>query len=129
PTDLKKEDIVYLTADTDETIEELQEGKTYVIGGIVDRNRYKHLCLNKAKSLGLKVARLPIDLSNLTKKSAEGKMLQSRKVLTVNQVFDILIGWTEQYQQEAEEEEGGQAGWKKPSWEEALDRGLPGRKF
>lgn len=39
--EIKKEDVVYLTADSDETIDRLEEGKTYVIGAVVDRNRYK----------------------------------------------------------------------------------------
>lgn len=37
----KPEDIIYLTADTDDTLEVLETGKVYVIGGIVDRNRHK----------------------------------------------------------------------------------------
>lgn len=37
----RKEDVIYLTADTDDTIEELEDGKVYVLGGIVDRNRHK----------------------------------------------------------------------------------------
>jgi tRNA (guanine9-N1)-methyltransferase len=36
-----RESVVYLTADAEEEIIELKEGETYVIGGIVDRNRYK----------------------------------------------------------------------------------------
>lgn len=36
-----KENVVYLTADSTEELEELSEGKSYVIGGIVDHNRYK----------------------------------------------------------------------------------------
>lgn len=117
-----KADFIYLTADTEETIATLQEDKTYIIGGLVDRNRYKNVCLDRARELGLQVARLPIDPANLTKKTAEGKQLNSRKVLTVNQVVDILLGWTEQWR------EGDQEN-KQPSWEEALERGLPGRKF
>ncbi|PWO00128.1 guanine-N1--methyltransferase, partial [Tilletiopsis washingtonensis] len=99
-------DVVYLTPDTDETLDELEEGKLYVIGGIVDRNRHKHLCLERAKALGVRVARLPIDAAHLGERA-----LAPRAVLTVNQVFDILLGWIETRE-----------------WGAALDRGLPSRK-
>lgn len=107
PALCQKTDVIYLTADTDNTIETLETGKTYVIGGIVDRNRYKHLCARKAQELGIPVARLPIDPSFL-----DGQKMNARKVLTVNQVFAILVGWTETR-----------------DWTEALKRGLPTRKF
>lgn len=44
----KKEDIVYLTADSPNIIENLDDTKAYIIGGIVDRNRYLNLTFNKA---------------------------------------------------------------------------------
>lgn len=98
---------VYLTADTDATITELTSGTTYIIGGIVDRNRYKYLCAKKAEVLGVPTARLPIDPAYLA-----GQRMSARKVLTVNQVFAILVGWTETR-----------------DWTQALQRGLPQRKF
>lgn len=76
-----KEKLVYLTADSEDTIENLDEGMCYVIGGIVDKNRYKCLCLNKAKEQGIKTAKLPI---------GEYIKMSSRKILTVNQVVEIL---------------------------------------
>jgi len=36
-----KETVVYLTADANEELTELRTDETYIIGGIVDRNRYK----------------------------------------------------------------------------------------
>ncbi|KAI0268306.1 guanine-1-methyltransferase-domain-containing protein, partial [Gloeopeniophorella convolvens] len=99
-----KDSIVYLTADSSEILGELKEGETYIIGGICDHNRYKNLCLDKATQTGVRAAQLPIGryLSHLP----------TRKVLTVNQVFEILVKWTETR-----------------DWEQALYAVIPKRKF
>jgi tRNA (guanine9-N1)-methyltransferase len=121
-----QESVIYLTADSDVELLELIEGETYIIGGICDHNRYKvsymaprmcslwrmgahlnslqNLCLNKAIKSNIRTARLPIGrfLASLT----------TRKVLTVNQVFEILVKWVETR-----------------NWEEALYSVIPKRKF
>eukprot|EP00835_Amoeboradix_gromovi_P002012 NODE_104_length_19952_cov_0.449000.p12 type:complete len:204 gc:universal NODE_104_length_19952_cov_0.449000:4610-3999(-) len=76
------ENVVYLTADATETLESLDLSTTYVVGGIVDKNRHKNLCLEKANSLGMRTARLPLN---------ENVNLSMSSVLTVNQVVEILL--------------------------------------
>ena len=39
---------MYLTADAEEEVEELEEDKVYIIGGLVDRNRHKNLTYIRA---------------------------------------------------------------------------------
>ncbi|KAL3995554.1 tRNA (Guanine-1)-methyltransferase family protein [Acanthocheilonema viteae] len=82
----EKNEIVYLTADSENSLQTLDSSKVYVIGGLLDHNSLKGHCLKLATEKGYAHARLPI---------AEYVMLQTRKVLTVNQVFEILLRYTE----------------------------------
>lgn len=75
---------MYLTADAAETLEALEPHKIYIIGGLVDRNRYKDLCAKKAGAQGISAARLPID---------DHVRLAGTRVLTVNQVHEIMLHW------------------------------------
>lgn len=101
PKELQK--FVYLTADTDEIIQDLEPDHTYIIGGIVDRNRYKKLCVNKAKELGIRVGKLPID------KYIE---INGRQVLATSHVYELCCKWFELGK----------------DWEKAFNDVLPARK-
>ncbi|KAJ2808519.1 tRNA (guanine(9)-N(1))-methyltransferase [Coemansia guatemalensis] len=81
-----KEKLVYLTADSPNVIEHLDPEKAYLVGGIVDRNRYKLLTLKKAEEQGIAHAQLPI---------GQYIHMASRKVMTVNQIFEILLRFIE----------------------------------
>lgn len=108
--DIKK-DVYYLSADSENNIENIDSNATYIIGGIVDRNKYKGLSLNKAKKLGINHGKFPI---------GDYLKLQSSQVLTTNHTFHILNefsikhDWKEAFvsiipkrkQEEKEESEG-----------------------
>lgn len=56
----QKENLVYLTADAETVLEELDPKKIYIVGGLVDRNRWKGITMKKAKDQGIQSAKLPI---------------------------------------------------------------------
>ncbi|XP_063314662.1 tRNA methyltransferase 10 homolog A [Pelobates fuscus] len=99
---MKPQDLVYLTSDSPEVLNELDETKAYVIGGLVDHNHHKGITYMQALDLGISHAQLP--LSNFVK-------MNSRKVLAVNHVFEIVLAFLE-----------------KKDWKEAFFSVLPQRK-
>lgn len=101
--ELPTENAVYLTADTEDTLETLEPGMTYIVGGIVDKNRHKLLCYKKAKELGIPTKRLPI--SDYIK-------LCGRQVLTTAHVIQIMLKYFDNH-----------------DWKEAFESVLPPRKL
>uniref|UniRef100_A0A0V0G9J6 tRNA (guanine(9)-N(1))-methyltransferase n=1 Tax=Triatoma dimidiata TaxID=72491 RepID=A0A0V0G9J6_TRIDM len=77
-----KEELIYLTSDSDNVIENVDESNVYIIGALVDHNYHKGICLKKAEEQGIKHGRLPI---------SEFLEMKSRKVLTVDHVYTILV--------------------------------------
>ncbi|XBW38440.1 hypothetical protein QEN19_004028 [Hanseniaspora menglaensis] len=73
--------MIYLSADAEEELSDFEEGKQYIIGGIVDKGRYKSLCFDKAKELNIKSVRLPI---------GEYIKLHGNKVLTSLHVVQLM---------------------------------------
>ncbi|KAK4198810.1 guanine-1-methyltransferase-domain-containing protein [Triangularia verruculosa] len=76
--------IVYLTSDSPYTLDRLEPGTSYIIGGLVDRNREKGLCYKRAQEYKVRHAKLPI---------GDFMAMQSRFVLTTNQVVEIMAKW------------------------------------
>lgn len=79
--------LVYLSSDSEHTLDRLQPYTTYIIGGIVDKNRHKGLCHKRAVELGIPTAKLPI---------GEYMEMQSRTVLATNHVVEIMVNWLEE---------------------------------
>lgn len=79
-------EVVYLSSESDDTLEELKPFSTYIVGGLVDKNREKGICHKRAVQRGVRTAKLPI-----------GKYLDmaSRKVLATNHVNEIMVQWLE----------------------------------
>lgn len=90
-------EIIYLTSDSPDTLTELKPYHTYIIGGIVDKNRHKGLCYKRALDANsnaekierlngrqVKTAKLPI---------GEYMQMASRQVLATNHVVEIMLRW------------------------------------
>ncbi|CAK7208710.1 tRNA (guanine(9)-N(1))-methyltransferase [Sporothrix curviconia] len=78
--------VVYLTSDSPNTLTRLEPFTSYVIGGIVDKNREKGLCYGRARAHGVRTAKLPI---------GDYMVMASRQVLTTNHVVEIMLSWLE----------------------------------
>lgn len=77
-----RENVVYLSADAKDEIEELDLKAVYVIGGLVDRNRHKGVAMSRAEELGIRSAQLPI---------RRHIKLTTSQALSVDQVFLIML--------------------------------------
>ncbi|KAH7982829.1 tRNA methyltransferase 10 homolog A isoform X1 [Rhipicephalus sanguineus] len=97
-----KENVVYLSSESENELHKLEEDKAYVIGGLVDHNRNKGLCHRLAAEQGVEHARLPI---------GNCLVMKTRQVLTIDQVFAILLNKTQGM-----------------SWTDALLAAIPQRK-
>ncbi|KAG8465208.1 hypothetical protein KFE25_012571 [Diacronema lutheri] len=94
--------IVVLSAEATDVLLELEPGKVYVIGGLVDHNRHKGLIHGEAHARGLACARLPLE---------QFSTMVSRKVLAVNHVLHLLLRFRVTR-----------------SWPQAIVDAVPGRK-
>lgn len=98
----ERDKLVYLTSEAEDEIEELEKDMIYIIVGVVDRNRHRGLCYQRAKEHGIKTARLPI---------GEYIKLNRFPVVCKNDVVEILLKCQET-----------------KDWEKAFDAVVPERK-
>lgn len=78
--------IVYLTADSPYILDRLEPNTSYVVGGIIDKNREKGLCYRLAREKNVRTAKLPI---------GEYMVMHHRHVLATNHVVEIMLKWLE----------------------------------
>lgn len=78
--------LIYLTPDANEDLLTLEEDSIYIIGGLVDEQINKRVCLEHAKSMDITTAKLPIKrfMVNPSPKHS------TNMILAINQVMEIL---------------------------------------
>lgn len=79
-------EVVYLTSDSPHTLSTLSPNSTYIVGGIVDKNRHKGICYKRAMDREIKTAKLPV---------GDYLQMSTRAVLTTNHVVEIMLRWLE----------------------------------
>ncbi|CAD8175557.1 unnamed protein product [Paramecium pentaurelia] len=82
--EFQQANIVYLSPDGEEELQEIKEDEVYVIGGLVDRVILKNATLNRSRQLGVRCAKLPI--GQLIKKNY-------KKCLNVSTAALMISGW------------------------------------
>lgn len=80
-----KKNLVYLTPHCRTNLDSFNHDDIYIIGAMVDKQNNDPLSLAKAKKLGLRMAKLPLD-KYLNWSAGSGKSL------TLNQMVQILLG-------------------------------------
>jgi hypothetical protein len=100
------EEIVYLSPNSANVLETVEDDKVYVLGGLVDESVQKNVTQSNAEKLNIKTMRLPI--AEHMGRTESGSF---NPILTINQVFDILLAFIET-----------------GVWKVALPRGVPQRK-
>jgi len=96
-----KKDIIVLSPDAEDPLEEIDPSKVYLIGGIVDRTVKKHITAGFAEEEDLTARRLPLQ-----------EHLGRQAVLNVNHVAEAILAV-----------HGGE------TWSEVLERIVPERKL
>ncbi|XP_064598751.1 tRNA methyltransferase 10 homolog B-like [Liolophura sinensis] len=102
----KAEEVVYLSPDASDPVTSLDKSKVYIIGGFVDESIKKNVTLSKCDSSGLCCKRLPI----VEYMERQPGLVHYSTVLTLNQVFEILLRFSEN-----------------GDWRAALSEGVPKR--
>lgn len=100
--DIPLDDMIYLTADTDNVCTSIDPKKYYIIGCLLDHNSKKGVTHDFAVEHNIRMERLPI---------SEHITMEGRQVLTINQVVEIMIRVANGI-----------------SWGDALVRTIPSRK-
>lgn len=98
-----RQNVVYLSPDATEPLENVLASEVYVVGGIVDRTLSKEMTLSAAEMGGVRAVRLPFD-------EYLPHVLPNDRVLTVCAAVGVLMGV--------------HAG---ESWQEALEKSVPRR--
>jgi hypothetical protein len=75
-----------LTSDATEILWRPRPNATYIVGGIVDRNRFPQLALNRAKEIGVKTVRFPLEES-----LADLGHMHRHRILTTNKAVELLV--------------------------------------
>ncbi|XP_023571812.1 tRNA methyltransferase 10 homolog B [Octodon degus] len=104
------ETLVYLTPDSEHALEDVDQNKIYVLGGLVDESIQKKVTLQKAQEHSVKTARLPIQEYMVRRQNEKN---YHSEILSINQVFDILSTYFDTH-----------------NWPEALKKGVsPGKGY
>eukprot|EP01063_Lacrimia_lanifica_P015258 TRINITY_DN22070_c0_g1_i1.p1 TRINITY_DN22070_c0_g1~~TRINITY_DN22070_c0_g1_i1.p1 ORF type:complete len:344 (+),score=174.83 TRINITY_DN22070_c0_g1_i1:78-1109(+) len=88
PDVVDSDTVTYLSGDSENTIDTVEGGKYYIVGGLVDRNKHKGIAHKRAQALNVRTAKFPLEayLQRYPEKAG------ICKTLTTFHVVQVLCG-------------------------------------